>query len=145
MLAQVWTHSYIFTFLELFSEFSNVNTLRAQLNFPSKPNFGSLFEFPATKSTQKRYLPHLSSENCEINSIKSELPRAFHKEHPPISMQFSVLILFNFHWKNSSIINSFHTVAPNSCKSSQCTPTHWELSKDVKNATWSVVVWNISA
>ncbi len=31
----------------------NVNTLRAQLVLPSEPNFCNLFEFPATKSTQK--------------------------------------------------------------------------------------------
>ncbi len=31
----------------------SVNTLRAQLIFPSKPNISNLFEFPTTKSTQK--------------------------------------------------------------------------------------------
>ncbi len=31
----------------------SVNTVRAQLIFPSKPNFCNLFEFPATKSTKK--------------------------------------------------------------------------------------------
>jgi hypothetical protein len=32
---------------------SIVNTLRAQLIFPSKPNFRNLFDFPATQSIQK--------------------------------------------------------------------------------------------
>ncbi len=60
-------------------------------------------------------------------------------------MQFSVLILFSFHWENSSTINSFHTVAPNSLKPSQCTPTtHWELSEDTKSTAWSLVVREIS-
>jgi hypothetical protein len=31
----------------------SVNTLRAQLIFPYKPNFCNLFQIPATKSTQK--------------------------------------------------------------------------------------------
>jgi hypothetical protein len=33
------------------------------------------------------YLPYLSSENCEINSIKSHSPRAYlqHQEHPQIT------------------------------------------------------------
>ncbi len=37
------------------SNFDDVNThtFRAQLIFPSKPKFCNLFEFPATKSTQK--------------------------------------------------------------------------------------------
>jgi hypothetical protein len=96
-----------------------VNTLRAQLIFPSKPNFCNLFEFPVTKSIFKnQYLPHLSFENCEINSIKSDLLITFqqHQEHLKIPMQFSVWILLNFHWKNDSIINSFHTVGPDSLK-----------------------------
>jgi hypothetical protein len=54
-----------------------VNTLKAQLILPSKPNFCNLFEFPTTKSIQKSisFTPYL--ENCEINSIKSDSPKAF--------------------------------------------------------------------
>jgi hypothetical protein len=68
------------------------------------------------------YFSHLSSENCEINSIKYYSPMVFkkHQQRPQILMHFWVLILFNFQWKNGSIINSFHTVAPNSLNS---TPT----------------------
>jgi hypothetical protein len=45
---------FFFTFSELkISKFGNVNSLRAQLVFPSKPNFCNLFEFPAPKSTEK--------------------------------------------------------------------------------------------
>jgi hypothetical protein len=45
-----------------------------------------------------------------------------------------------------SIINRFHNVAPNNLKPSQCTPTtRWELSEDTKSATWSTMVWEISA
>jgi len=73
---------------------SSVNTLRAQLNFPSKPKFCNLFGFPGIKSIKNQYLPHLTSENCEINFIKSDSPRAFqqHQERPQILLQFSVSI-----------------------------------------------------
>ncbi len=43
-----------------------------------------------------------------------------------ILIQFSVWVLFKFHSENGSIINSFHIVAPNSLKPSQCTHTHQE-------------------
>jgi hypothetical protein len=109
-----------------------VNTLRAQLIFPSKLNFCNLFKFSATKGTKNQYLPHLS---FETNFIKSESLRAFqqHEEHLQIPIKFSILILFSFHWKNGSIINNFHTIVPKSLKLSWCTPTHWELSKDTKS------------
>jgi hypothetical protein len=96
-----------------------MNTLRAQLIFPSKPSFQQ------QNPVKNQYLPHLISESCEINSIKSYL-LAFQQQQevPQISIQFSVSILFSFHWKNGSIINNFHTVAPKSVKPSQCTPTH---------------------
>jgi hypothetical protein len=127
---------------------SSVNTLRAQLILPSEPNFCNLFELPATKSTQKSiyFTPYL--ENCEINSIKSDSPRAFqqHQECPQISIQFSVLSLFNFHWEIGSIINCFHTIGLNNLKPSRCTLTYRELSKYTKSVAWStVMVWEISA
>ncbi len=98
-----------------------MNTLRAQLMFPSKLNFCKLFKFSATKGTKNQYLPYLS---FEINFIKSESLRAFqqHQEHSQIPIKFSFFILFSFHWKNGSIINSFHIVAPNSLKPNWCTP-----------------------
>jgi len=115
--------------------------------FLPNPIFVIYLNFHPQNSLKNQYLPHLSSEHCEINSIKSDSPRAFqqHQEHPHVPIQFSVLILFNFHWENDSIINSFHTVAPNSLKPSQCTPTHWELSEYTKSAAWSTVVWKTSA
>jgi len=68
------------------------STLNAQLIFPSKPNFCNLFDFPATllNPLKNKYLPHLSSENCEINSIKSDLLRAFqqHQERPKFQCSF---------------------------------------------------------
>jgi hypothetical protein len=69
-----------------------------------------------------------------------------HQECPQISIQFSVLILFNFHWKIGSIINRFHTIALNNFKPSQCTLTHQEFSKHIKSVAWStvVVIWEIS-
>jgi len=70
--------------------------LSAQLIFLSKPIFCNLFEFAATKSTQESICStHLSSEYCELNSIKSDLLRALQQlqEHPQIPIQFSVSIL----------------------------------------------------
>jgi len=144
----MWTHFLFFTFSKLkFSKFGNVNTLSAQLIVPSKPNVCNLFDFPSTKSTQKKYFPHISYEICEINSIKINASRAFqqHQEHPQIPIQFLVPILLNFHWENGSIINRFHIVVPNNLKQSQYTPTHWELSKDTKSVAWSTMVWEILA
>ncbi len=68
------------------------------------------------------------------------------KNSPKIPIQFSVLILFNFHWENGSIFNSFYTIAPNSLKPSQCTSTHRELSKDTQECgNETAMVWEISA
>jgi hypothetical protein len=80
--------------------------------------------FQQQNPLEKQYLPHLSFENYEINSMKSDLLRAFqeYQELLQIPIQFSVLILFNFHRENGSIISSFHTIAQNSLKPSQCTP-----------------------
>ncbi len=108
----------IFHIFRIFKKtFNNVNTLRAQLIFPSKPNFFTIYlNFQQQKSLQNQYLLHLSSQDCEINSIKSDPSRAFQQdqEYPQIPIQFSVLILLSFHWENDSIINSFRIIAPNS-------------------------------
>jgi hypothetical protein len=107
----------------------SVNKLRARLIFPFKPNFCNLFEFLKfcqQNPLKNQYLPYLSPENWEINSIKFELCRAFqqHQECFQIQIQFSVLILFNSHWENSSIINSFHAIALNRLKGNG-----WTLTK----------------
>ncbi len=115
--------------------------------FLPNPMFAICLIFHQQNLLQKKYFPHISYENCEINSIKIDASRAFqqHQEHPQIPIQFLVPILLNFHWKNGSIINSFHIVVPNNLKQSQCTPTHWELSKDTKSVAWSTMVWEILA
>ncbi len=125
-----------FTFSELkISNFNDVNThtLRALIFLPN-PNFAICLNFQRQNPFKNQYLPYISSENCGINSVESDSPRAFqqHQKCPQIPIQFSVWILFNFHWENGSIINSFDTVAPNSLKPSRCTPTHQELSKDTR-------------
>jgi len=55
----------------------NVNALRTELIFHSKPNFCNLFEFQQQNPLKNQYHAHPSSENCEINSIKSDLMCAF--------------------------------------------------------------------
>jgi hypothetical protein len=62
-----------------------------------------------------------------------------HKKCFKIPIQFSVSILFSFHWINGSIINSFHIIAPNNLKPSQCTHAHWELSKVPR--VWHEAPW----
>jgi hypothetical protein len=92
--------------------------------------------FQKQNPLKNQYLPHLSSENCERSSTKSDSLRAFqqHQEHSQIPIQILVSILFNFHWENHSTINSFHNVAPNTLKPNLwCTHTHQELSEDTKS------------
>jgi hypothetical protein len=92
------------------------------------PNFSIGLNFQQQNPLQNQCLPHLSSENCEIEFyfIKSDSQRGLskkHQERPQIPIQFSVTIRFIvFIEKKGSIINSFHTTGPNSLKSSQCIP-----------------------
>ncbi len=134
----------------LFSTFSNfgiVNTLKAQLIVPPNPMFAICLIFHQQNPLKKQYFPHISYENCEISSIIIDASKAFqqHQEHPQIPIQFSIPILLNFHWKNGSIINSFHIIVLNNLKQSQCTHTHWELSNDTMSVAWSTMVWKILA
>jgi len=61
--------------------------------------FAICLNFQQQNPLKCQYLRHLSSENCEINFIKSGSMRAFqqHQNAPQIRIQFSVLILFSFH------------------------------------------------
>jgi len=96
------------------------------------PIFVICLNFQQQDPLKENYLPHLSFENCEINSIEFDSPRASqqHQECFKILIIFLVWILFNFHWEYASIINSFHIIAPNILKPSWCeTPTNWELSQ----------------
>jgi hypothetical protein len=55
-------------------------------DFSFQTQFCNLFEFSANKIHSKNiYLPHLSSENCEINFIKSDSPNTLqqHQENTP--------------------------------------------------------------
>ncbi len=52
--------------------------------------------------------------------------------------------LINFQWRNHSIFKNFFTTSPNVMKPSRRTPPPWELSKETKNAIWSIPVWWIS-
>jgi hypothetical protein len=61
---------FVFTFSELkICKSSTVNTLKAQLIFPFKPIFCNLFEFSEQNPLKNQYLPHLTSENYEINVL----------------------------------------------------------------------------
>ncbi len=72
----------------------------SDFSFPN-PILAICLNFQEQNPFQNQYLPPLSSEDCEINSIKFDSSRAlqYHQECLQISIQFSVLILFNFHLK----------------------------------------------
>jgi hypothetical protein len=106
-----------------------------------------LFEFPATKQNllKNQYLPQLSFENYEINSMKSNSPRAFQTtpRRPPNS---NIVFNSNFHFSNGSIINSFHNVASNILKPSGCTPYSSRALRRYQEHSMKLhAVWEISA
>jgi hypothetical protein len=110
--------------------------------FLPNPIFVIYLNFQQQNPLKNQYLSHLNSENCKIKSIKSDSPSTFqeHHKHPQIPIEISVSTLFNFHWKNDSIINSFYTIAPSNLKPSWCTFIHWEFSKDTKSIAWSALI-----
>ncbi len=109
--------------------------------FLPNPIFVICLNFQQKNPLRKQYLSHLSSENCEINCIEFDSPRAFqkHQECPQILIHFSISILSGFHWENGSIINSFHIIAPNSLKPSQCTPLFKSIPKIPR--VWHQAPW----
>jgi hypothetical protein len=115
--------------------------------FLPNPIFAIWMNLQQWNSFKNQYLSHLNSENCEINSIKSDLPGTFqkHQECPQNSNTFFILILYTFHWENGSIINSFHNIAPKQSQTKSMHPSYWDLSKDTKSTTWSTVAREISA
>ncbi len=128
-LPQVWTHFKIFTFSELINLLiQQCEHIESSTDFSFQTQFFAIYlNFQQQKSLKNQYLLHLSSQDCEINSIKFNSSRAFlnpfrDQECPQIPIQFSVLILLSFHWENDSIINSFHAIAPNRLKPSGCNP-----------------------
>jgi len=102
--------------------------------------FAIYLSFQRQSSLKNQYLLHLSSQDCEINSIKSDASKAF-QERPQIPIQFSVSILSSFHWENDPIINSFLVLAPNRLKPSGCNPLFIKsFPKTIKSVAWSIVV-----
>ncbi len=108
--------------------------------------FWNLLNFQWQKSLLNQYFPHSESKSYQINSIKSCSSRSFQKtqRHIPIPPKNLATIQFNFQWKNHSIFKNFYIASPNAMKPSQCTPPPRELSKETKNAIWSILVWCIS-
>ncbi len=113
-----------------------------QLIFPSKTWFFGIYLIFSSKNHKKSIFPHFESKYYQINSIKSFSSRSFqqHQRHIPNSPKLSVGMQFNFQWKNHSIFKTFYTASPNAIKLGPCTPPPWELSKDTKNAIWSISV-----
>jgi hypothetical protein len=93
-LTQLWTHSLFFTFtkLKVFT-FNNVNTLRGSTNFFSlKTQFLQFVWICSNKIHSKINISSTpySSENSEINYIKSDSSRAFQQcqERPKFQYNF---------------------------------------------------------
>jgi hypothetical protein len=76
VLSQVWTHW--------------------GLNWFFLPNtiFVICLNFQQQNPLTNQYLSHLSSENCEIKSIKSDFPRTF-REHQECPQNFNTVFSFN--------------------------------------------------
>ncbi len=114
-----------------------------QLIFPSKTCFVlNLFEFQQQKSHKNQCLLHSKSKSYQINSMKSCSSRSFQQHHRQFLQKNS--ILFYFQWRNHSISKNSYTASPIAMKPSRCTPPPWKLSKETKNAIWSIPVWWIS-
>ncbi len=105
-LAQVWMHYLFSTFSELkISKFNNVNTLRAQLIFPSKPNFCNFVWISSNKIHSKsQYLPQLSSEICDIN---------FEHSKDTKSTAWSTLVWEIPAWQNKTNYDRCHKICLN--------------------------------
>ncbi len=96
LLVQVWTHCWLNWF------------------FLSNPIFAIFLNFQQQNTLKNQYISPLSSENCEVKPYWIWLIEDFPTtpRTPQIPMQFSVSILFSFHWENGSIISSFLIDAP---------------------------------
>jgi hypothetical protein len=86
-----------------------------QLIFPFQNLvFWNLFEFSATRNQFKINIsPHSESKSYQINSIKNparwDIFPNNTQRHIPIPLKFSatILISFNFQWRNHSIFKNF--------------------------------------
>ncbi len=89
--------------------------------------------FHQQNSLKNQYLPHLSSENCEIII---QLAKGF--PTTPRTPQNSILILYSFHWESGPIINNLQ------CSSEQTEtksvhPTHWRALQRYQE--WHEAPW----
>jgi hypothetical protein len=120
---------------------------RPQLIFPSKTWFFEIYlNFQGQKSLKNQYLPNFESKSYQINSIKFLLIKMFPRtlKALPIPQKFPATIWFNFQWGNHSIFKNFCTASANAMKPSWCNPPPRELSKETKNAIWSIPIQWIS-
>ncbi len=102
--AQVWTHFLFFHIFIIEILLNSAKWTHWQLNgfFLLNPIFAIFLNFQQERPLQNA---HLSSENCEINSIKSDLSRASqgHQEFPPNSNNF-----FSFNFSSFSLKKWFN-------------------------------------
>ncbi len=86
--------------------------------------------------------PTLGLNITKITSKKSHSSRVFqqYQEFASISLKHLVLILLNFLWQNCSIFNNSCTIALNTTKLPQYTPTHQGLPNGDKSIV-AIVLW----
>ncbi len=94
----------------------------------------SLIEFPTGKQYSK------FSKSCTTSLKIMKLPwhtHTFWGLSKDIKGASSIFLIFDFYWissgENISKFNNTHIVSLNITKSPQCTPTHWRLSRNMKN------------
>jgi hypothetical protein len=97
-------HIFYFHFFRIsFFLIQQCEHIESSTDFSFQTQFFAIYlNFQQQKSLKNQYLLHLSSQDFEINSIKSNPLRAFlnpfqDQECPQIPIQFSVLILLSFH------------------------------------------------
>jgi hypothetical protein len=112
------------------------------LNVTNKTNKLPSFIDASNKIHSKINIFHtLALKIVKETLLNLTLPRAFPnntKDTPKLQWRFCFQFYLIFIEKNGSIINSFHIIAPNSLKPSQCTLTHQEHSNDTKGTTWTI-------
>jgi hypothetical protein len=100
LLAQVWIHWKFNWF------------------FLPNPIFAIYLNFQQQNPLQNNNLHTLALKIMKYILLNLNLLRAFkqYQERLQIPMQFSISILFCFHWRNDSTINNFHIITSNNLK-----------------------------
>jgi hypothetical protein len=76
----------------------NITSVLCAVGVSVNPIFAICLNFHQQNPVKNQYLPQVSYEDCEINSIKSISPRAFQQHQEchqiPIKFQFQFYLVF---------------------------------------------------